>query len=72
MTRAEALRRIGALHTEWSLKHGDDVPYNSADANPHDGETTDLSHWQADRSAPPEIDDPLNEKIKAILVQITD
>lgn len=72
MTRAEALRRIADLHTAWSLKHGDDVPYNPAHANPHDGETTDLSNWQADRSAPAELDDPLNEKIKAILAQIED
>ena len=72
MTRADALRRIGELHTKWSLKHGDDVPYVAADANPHDGQTSDLSIWQADRSAPAEIDDPLNEAIKAILAQIDD
>ena len=70
MTRAEALRRIGELHTKWSLKHGDDVPYVAADANPHDGQTSDLAMWQADRSAPAEIDDPLNEAIKNILAQI--
>ena len=70
MTRAEALRRIGELHTAWSLQHGDTVPYVKADENPHDGQTTDLALWQADRSAPAEIDDPLNEAIKNILAQI--
>ena len=70
MTRAEALARIADLHTKWSLKHGDDVPYAPGDANPHDGQTSDLAVWQADRSAPAEIDDPLNEAIKAILAQI--
>lgn len=70
MKRAEALRRIADLHTAWSVKHGDEVPYVNADEGPHDGETTDLSIWQADRSAPPDIDDPLNEAIKDILAQI--
>lgn len=72
MTRDEALRQIAALHEAWSLQHGDDVPYVAADANPHDGKTSDLSMWQADRSAPPEIDDPLNQAIKEILAQIVD
>jgi hypothetical protein len=70
VTRAEALRRIGELHTAWSLQYGDVVPYVAADENPHDGQTTDLSVWQADRSASPDIDDLLNEEIKAILAQI--
>lgn len=70
MTRAEALARIAELHTAWSLKYGDEVPYVAADANPHDGQTSDLAIWQADRSAPAEIDDPLNEAIKAILAQV--
>lgn len=72
MTRDEALRQIATLHEAWSLRHGDDVPYVATDSNPHDGRTSDLSIWQADRSAPPEIDDPLNEAIKAILAQIDD
>lgn len=72
MTRTEALQRIGELHTAWSLEHGDTVPYVPEDANPHDGQTTDLSVWQADRSAPPEVDDRLNEQIVAILAQIED
>jgi hypothetical protein len=61
------LAKIAAAHQRWSLRHGDVVPYVAEDADPHDGQTTDLSIWQADRSAPPEIDDPLNEQIKAIL-----
>lgn len=72
MIQDEALRQIAELHTAWSLKHGDEVPYVAEHSKPHDGETSDLSIWQADRSAPPEIDDPLNEKIKAILAQIDD
>ena len=72
MNRAEALRQIADLHRAWSLRHGDEIPYVKADENPHEGQTTDLSLWQADRSAPPEIDDPLNEQIKAILAQIED
>jgi hypothetical protein len=71
VTRAAALRQIAELHQQWSHQHGDDVPYVASDANPHDGEKTDLSIWQADRSAPPEIDDPLNTRIKSILAQIT-
>lgn len=69
MTRAEALRKIAELHTAWSLKHGDSVPYVPEHAG--DGET-DLSTWQADRSASSAIDDPLNEQIKAILAQVED
>lgn len=72
MTRDEALRRIGDLHTGWSLRYGDDVPYVEADSDPHPGAESDLAVWQADRSAPPEIDDPLNDQIKAILAQIED
>lgn len=70
MTRDEAMRRISALHQRWSLKYGDQVPYESADRPPYSGEIKDYPVWQADRSAPPEIDDPLNEKIIAILAQI--
>lgn len=69
MTRTQMLAKIADLHTHWSMQHGDDVPYVAADASPHDGETSDLSIWQADRSAPPDIDDPLNEQIKAILAE---
>lgn len=72
MTRDEALAEIAKLHTEWSLRYGDEVPYVAADSNPHPSSHSDLSIWQADRSAPPDIDDPLNEKIKAILAQIKD
>jgi hypothetical protein len=70
VTRAEALARIAELHTAWSLKHGDTVPYVAADEGPHDGQVTDLSVWQADRSAPAEIDDPLNEAIKQVLSRL--
>lgn len=70
MTRAEAMREIRRLHTEWSLEHGDEVPYVAADSDPHPGSRSDLSVWQADRSAPAAVDDPLNEAIKAILAEI--
>ncbi len=70
VTRAEALAQIAQLHTDWSLRHGDTVPYLVADAAPHDGTTTDLSLWQADRSALPDVDDDLNAAIAAILAQI--
>ena len=69
MTRTEMLAKIAGLHERWSLEHGDTVPYVAQDAAPHAGQVTDLSIWQADRSAPPEIDDPLNARIKAILDQ---
>jgi len=72
MKRADALRQIAELHTQWSLKHGDEVPYVAQHANPHDGVHSDLSVWQADRSASAEIDDPLNDQIKAILAQVED
>ncbi len=68
--RAEALVKIYDLHTAWSLKHGDEIPYNPEDKSPHEGFKSDLSIWQADRSAPPDLDDPLMEQIKAILAQI--
>lgn len=61
------LAKIAAVHAEWSLRHGDTVPYVAADSNPHDGQNSDLSVWQADRSAPPEIDDDLNAALKRIL-----
>lgn len=66
MNRDEVLKAAAAAHTEWSLRHGDDVPYNPADEAPRDGATTDLSVWQADRSAPPEIDDELNATLYAL------
>lgn len=64
MTRSEAMRKIADLHTTWSLRHGDAVPYVS------EHREADLAVHQADRSAPPEIDDPLNEAIKKILSQV--
>lgn len=48
---------VAELHTKWSLEHGDNVAYVASDENPHPGEETDLPIWQADRSAPAEIDD---------------
>lgn len=61
MTRADAMRKIAELHDAWSLRHGDEVPNLGAE-----------SIWQADMYAPAEIDDPLNDQIKAILAQIED
>jgi len=68
-TRTEMLAKVATVHAEWSNAHGDTVPYVAADSNPHDGQTTDLSTWQADRSAPPDVDDSLNEAIRAILAE---
>jgi hypothetical protein len=70
VNRAEMLKAVAAAHEAWSLEHGDDVPYVEADENPHDGETTDLSIHQADRSASPELDDPLNAIIKDLIGQL--
>jgi hypothetical protein len=64
------MRQIAALHTDWSLRYGDKVPYDAADSSPHPGFRSDYAAHQADRSGSPEIDDPLNEQIKAILAQI--
>jgi len=64
------MRRIADLHRDWSLRYGDVVPHVAADSAPHPGSTSDYAAHQADRSADPEIDDPLNEQIKAILAQI--
>jgi hypothetical protein len=64
------MRRIADLHRGWSLRYGDTVPVVAADSNPHPGSASDYGAHQADRSAPPQIDDPLNEQIKAILAQI--
>lgn len=69
MTRTQMLAKIADLHKQWSLEHGDSVPYVAADVAPHSGQRTDLSIWQADRSAPPDIDDPLNAQIVAILTE---
>lgn len=70
MTRAEMLRLANEAHAHWSSKYGDTVPYVAADANPHDGQATDLSLWNADRSAPPLIDDPLNHYLTGLLAQV--
>lgn len=72
MTRAEAMAKIAELHRDWSLEHGDSVPYVAADAAPPVGKDSDLSVWNADRSAPAEVDDPLNAAIAAILAQIVE
>jgi hypothetical protein len=55
------MRRIAELHATWSTRHGDEVPNVGADPE-----------WQADMYAPSEIDDSLNDQIKAILAQIDD
>ncbi len=70
MDRREMLRRVAEAHTAWSLEHGDDVSYVAEDASPHDGQVTDLAVWQADRSAPPEVDDPLNAALKDLIAAI--
>jgi hypothetical protein len=62
----ETLKAAAALHTAWSLKYGDTVSYVAEDADPVDGQETDLSVWQADRSAPAEIADELNAKLYAL------
>ena len=67
MTRDEAMRRIAQLHHDWSLEHGDTVPYVEADEG---ADPTDLSLWQADRSAPAALQDDLNDAIMEILNQI--
>lgn len=70
MTRDEAMRAIAAAHTQWSLRHGDVIPYDQADSAPHADSRSDYAAHQADRSAPPAIDDPLSEEIKTILSQV--
>jgi hypothetical protein len=67
MTRDEAMRRIAALHQAWSLKYGDLVPYVPEDVG---ADPTDLSIWQADRSATAAQQDELNVAIVEILGQI--
>ena len=64
------MRQIAALHTGWSLRYGDEVPHDARDSSPHPDSRSDYAAHQADRSADPEIDDPLSEQIKAILDQI--
>lgn len=54
------LRTAADVHTAWSLEHGDDVAYVPEDAG---ADPTDLSLWQADRSAPADIQDELNAKL---------
>lgn len=63
------LNAAAEAHTAWSLKYGDTVPYVAADADPVNGQTTDLATWQADRSAPAHEDDELNAKLVALLAQ---
>ena len=64
------LRRVAIAHEAWSMKYGDNVAYVAADERPHDGQTTDLAIWQADRSAPPEIDDLLNSQVQRLIGQL--
>lgn len=63
------LAKIAEVHREWSLRHGDTVPYVTEHESPHNGQVTDLSTWQADRSASSTLDDELNEALKAILAE---
>ena len=73
VNRQEALTKITELHREWADSYGDDqVAYRPEDEGPHDGNKTDYPEHHADRSAPAEIDDPLNEQIKRILSEIED
>jgi len=64
------LKAVAAAHEKWSLRYGDEVPYVAGDANPHDGQTTDLALHQADRSASPSIDDPLNAEFVRLVAQL--
>lgn len=54
ITKAEALKRIAAVHEAWSLKHGDDTAYVD----------------NAEMEAPAEAQDELNTAIMAILDQV--
>lgn len=70
MNRAEMLKAAAEAEREWSLRHGDEVPYNPADENPHPGQQTDLAVWQATRSAPVSIAGPLDEQMAALVAQL--
>jgi hypothetical protein len=72
VNRQQTVEEIGRLHRAWSIRYGDRVPYNPDHENPHNGVDTDLAIWNADRSAPAEWDDQLNQQIVAILAQIGD
>jgi hypothetical protein len=63
------MARIAELHTAWSLRYGDEVPYVAEDVG---ASPTDLAIWQADRSATAEQQDELNAQIVAILADIDD
>jgi hypothetical protein len=69
MNRAEFLKAVAAAHEAWSLRYGDEVPYVAADADAPPGQPSDLSIHQADRSAPPEIDDQLNKEIMRLIAE---
>lgn len=69
MNRAQANRAIAELHRAWALQHGDSVPYVAADAS---GPKSDLAIWQAERSAPAELQDDLNHAIMEILAGVED
>jgi hypothetical protein len=63
------MAKIAELHTAWSLRYGDEVPYVAADEG---AKPTDLAIWQADRSATAAQQDELNATIVAILADIDD
>jgi hypothetical protein len=66
VTKDEYLRRVAAAHRRWSKAHGDTVKPKPGDANPHDGQQSDIGLWNADRSAPPRVDDELNAELMAL------
>lgn len=70
MNRKEMLALAAAAEREWSLRHGDDVPYDPADEDPHPGHATDLAIWQATRSAPVEIAGPLDEEMARLVAAL--
>lgn len=71
MKRAEAMRRIADLHSEWALKHADSVTVPPLDQDPYAG-MADRGLHAVDLYAPAEAEDELNAAIVAILAEIDD
>lgn len=69
MSRQWVLDQAARLHREAMLRYADQVPVNLADSHPHDGQRSDYNEHHADVSAPPELEDSLNQALVDLVTQ---
>lgn len=67
MTRDEMLAEAARITDEHGRRYAGKIPLNPTDSKPHDGGKSDYVEHAHLVSAPPEVDDLLNEQLVALL-----